>query len=436
MRLLSLRALARSRPLPWRMLLTDDQVRNILTLLAGNLLKIALGLAASALVFRSLGPGSIGRLTLALSVVGLFAFVGEFGLRDAAVNYIARLLVTAPLRAYSIAHTFVLSKIFLATLAAGAALTLAGLVTARFYPQTDVDQLVRWGAFSLLANGLLGCSLVILEARQHFRAIAALSMAQGFLRASLIVVLFLTNRLTLTAMLVLESAIPLTAFLYSLRLVERPFLRLRLPLLQDWRLLLDFTKWIAIAALASTVFLKLDVLALSYYRTTAEVGAYAAALALVGRLDVLKSAVLTTTFPEACRRRGSELRAFVKQSLRLTALATLALLPLFALGGPLIALLYGPAYRGATAAFTLLLAAYLVGFNAEPVAYVLWPLERPRWVAASDLLQLGFCLAASLTLIPAFGIRGAAWAMLLTRCVGALITAVLVRRFLWVPGAP
>jgi O-antigen/teichoic acid export membrane protein len=435
MRYLSLRTLAGSRNLPWRLWLAGSQVRNILILLAGNALKIGLGLATSALVFRSLGPGNVGRLTLALSIVGLFAILGEFGLRDAAVNYISRFLVTAPGRAYAIGQTFMLCKVSLATLAAGAAFTLATLVTAHFYPQTRIDDLVRWGAFSLLANGLLGYSLVILEARQHFRALAALSMAQGLLRTALIISLFLTNHLTLPLMLVLESVVPILAFGYSLRLVGRPFLRLHRPLMQDWRMLFHFTKWIAVAALASTIFLKLDVLTLSYYRSSAEVGAYAAALALVGRLDVLKSAVLTTAFPDACGRRGPELRAFVGGSLRLTGIATLALLPLFAVGGWLIGLLYGPAYAGAAPAFMLLLAAYLIGLNAEPAAYVLWPLDRPRWIAASDLLQLAVSAVASLALVPVYGIAGAAWAVLLTRCVGALITATLVRRFLWPAGA-
>jgi O-antigen/teichoic acid export membrane protein len=296
--------------------------------------------------------------------------------------------------------------------------------------------LIRLGAFSLIADGLFGFALVILEARQSFAAISTLSILQAALRAGLIAALFFAKRLNLYALLILESVVPLAAFIYSTRLIPRSFFILRRPVLEHLGLLFHFTKWIAIAALASTIFLKLDVLMLSLYRASVEVGLYAAAFALVTKLDVVKGAVLTTAFPEACRRtERSDLRAFVFQSLRLTGLATLLALPLFGVGGLIIEWLYGTSYRAAIPTFYPLLAAFLIGLNAEPVAYVLYPLNQPRWIAASDVIQLVFCAAVNLILIPSFGMIGAAWGVLLTRGVAALITFGLVRRFLWERGA-
>ena len=408
------------------------QLRDLFVLLAGNLLKIALGFATSSVIFRTLGPGDAGRFTLTLSIVGLTSIVGEFGLRDAAVNYIARLMPTRPDDAYAVGRTFLVCRVLLSALASTVGILGGGLIAAQFYPDARVGDLVQLGAVSLFTSGFLAFALVIFEAQQKFSLISALNSIQAVVRAALVMALFVAQGVSLYTLLLLEAIVPLIAFLSALRLIPRPFLTLRRPFLAHFATLFHFTKWIAVAALGSAIFLKLDVLMLSYFRSPVEVGFYAVALALVSRLDVLKNAVLTASFPDACRQASpQELRGYIRQSLKLTALASAALIPLFALGQILIELLYGTEYSAAIPVFSLLVVGFIIGLNAAPVAFVLYPLNRPRWIAASDVLQLVFNSSVNLLLIPAFGIIGAALAVVLTRIFAALITLVLVRRFLW-----
>ncbi len=422
----------RSPSLVAALLPAPDQLRGVIVLAAGNILKLGLGFGTSIVIFRTLGPGDAGRFTLALGVLGLLSIIGEFGLRDAAVNYIARWAVSAPEKAAAVARTFLVSKVLLTALAGTVAFFLAGWLGARFYPKADIAGLVQLGALSLFMDGLLAFTTVVLEAQRKFGILSALGVIQAALRAALVALFFLVQQVNLVSLLVLESAIPLAVFVYALRFLPRPFYAMRFPLLEHLRLLWDMTKWVALAALASTIFLRLDVILLSYYRTPVEVGYYAVAFALVSKLDVVKSAVLTTAFPEASHRsEPGDLRAYISKSLHMTLLATLGLLVLFALGSTLIELLYGAAYRDSVAAFYPLLAGFLIGVNSEPVAYVLYPLNRPRWIAASDLAQLVFCVAINLVLIPTYGIVGAAWGVLLTRLAAAAITTILIRRLLW-----
>jgi O-antigen/teichoic acid export membrane protein len=422
----------RSQSLPTGLLPARDQLRGVILLVGGNVLKLGLGFGTSVLIFRTLGPGDAGRLALTLSVLGLFSIIGEFGLRDAAVNYIARWLPVAPDRAAAVARTFLVSKTFLTALASSVAIFVAGWLAATFYSKVDVAGLIRLGAFSLFMDGLLAFATVVLEARRRFAMLSALGVIQAALRAGLVGLFFVLGQVNLYTLLALESIVPLAVFVYALRVIPRSFYAVRSAWLEHLGLLWHFAKWVAVAALASTIFLRLDVLMLSYFRTPVEVGFYAAAFALVSKLDVVKSAVLTTAFPEACRRSGgAELRQYIVQSLRMTVLASLGLLSLFVFGGALIELLYGVEYRAAVPAFYPLLAGFIIGLNAEPVAYVLYPLDRPRWIAASDLTQLVFCVLINLVLIPAYGMVGAAWGVLLTRLTAAVITLVLVRRFLW-----
>jgi O-antigen/teichoic acid export membrane protein len=404
-------------------------LHSISLLVAGNVFKLGLGVATSAIVFRALEPGGAGRLALTLSLVGLFSLLGEFGLRDAAVTFIARALPTNPTRAHSVARTFLLAKLALSTFAGAVAYCAAGWLAATFYPDANVAGLLQLGAFSLVTGGLLGFALTILEARQAFAAISVSSILQAVVRALLILVLYTFREINLVTLVLLEALVPLVIFFYSLRFIPKSSYRLRAPLLEHLPALFHFTKWIAVAAIASTIFLKLDVLLLGYFRPPAEVGLYAVALALVGRLDVLKNAVLTTAFPDATRRTGvAELRAFIRQSLRVTGLASLAVAPLFFLSSALIVWIYGTAYAPAQNAFIPLLLAFLCGLNAEPLSYVLYALNRPHWIARMDLCLLAFHFGLNVMLIPSGGIAGAAFGVLLTRLVGAILTLLMVKR--------
>jgi O-antigen/teichoic acid export membrane protein len=160
----ALRRVLDRQTFPGRLAGSPHQVRSIAYLIAGNGLRIGLGLLTSTLVYRTLGPANMGRLTLTLGVVGLFAIVAEFGLRDAALNDIARYLATLPERAFAVARTALAFKALLATVASVIPLALAGVIAARFYPAADIAGLIRLGALSLLPEGLLGYYLVILEA--------------------------------------------------------------------------------------------------------------------------------------------------------------------------------------------------------------------------------------------------------------------------------
>jgi O-antigen/teichoic acid export membrane protein len=410
----------------------NRRVVDIAYLLLANLFRVGLGIVTSAIIFRSLGPTDIGRMTTTLSIIGLLSIIGEFGLRDAAVNYITPALKDNLPRAHAIGRTFLVSKTFLATVATGVTLSAGSLVAARLYPQAQLGALVQLAAFSLLADGLLGFSLAILEAHQNFAVISLLNGLQSLLRFALIVTLFLASHANLTAMLLLETVIPLAVFIFSLRYIPSPYLALRRPYLQYLGLLLHFSKWIALAAFSSLLAARLDVLVLGYYQVPATIGIYAAALAVVNKLDLIKIPILTTALPDACRRTDkADMRGYVLQSLRLTLLISAALLVLFPLLYWIIWLLYGNEYTAAVPAAYLLLAAYLVSLNVEPAAFFLYPLNKPAWVAGKEMLPLVFFTLISLVLIPRYGIIGAAGAVLLRWVVQGILVAFLAWRYLF-----
>ncbi len=404
--------------------------QNIALLTTGNLVKLGIGVVASALVYRSLAPANAGRLAIVVGLVSLFSFVAEFGFRDAAVNEIAGSASAA--EAESVARSFLMAKLLFGTLAAALLAGLAGWIVNGWYAGAVQPDLLRFAALALLTGGLLNYVQTLLEARRTFGALSLISMLQGLLRAGAIGVLFLTGRIALWPLIGLEVALPLALLAYGQRLLPpglrpHPLASLGAHFGRLWR----FSRWIAVAAAASTIFLSLDVVLLGHFRPAAEVGLYGAALALLAKFEVVQNAILTSAFPEACRYRSrDDLRAYVRRSLQVTGLASMAFLLVLPLAGPLLRTLYGAPYAGAALPFAILLLGFIIGLNAQPTAFVLYPLQRVRWIAAGDVLQLLFMSAAGLWLIPLKGTLGAALAVLATRLLGAGLTTVFVTRAL------
>jgi O-antigen/teichoic acid export membrane protein len=326
-----------------------------------------------------------------------------------------------------VARSFLVAKMLFGTLAAVLLAGLADWLLGTWYAGTVAPALLRLAALSLVAGGLLNYVQSMLEAHQNFSGLSLLSMAQAVLRAAAIALFFFTGRLALAPLIALESLIPLALLVYGARFLPPAFFSLRGPLFQHLGRLWSFSRWIAVAAAASTVFLGLDVLLLGHFRPAAEVGIYGVALALLAKLEVVQNAVLTTAFPEACRYHAkAELRAYVRRTLRLTGLATLGFALVLPFGGWLIVLLYGSNYAAAALPFGLLLIGLMIGINAQPAAFVLYPLNRPQWIAAGDVLQLILCAALGLWLIPLYGALGAALTVLATRVFGGLWTLGVV----------
>ena len=365
-----------------------------------------------------------------MGLVSLFSFVAEFGFRDAAVNYIAGAATTA--EAEAVARSFLMAKLVFGTLAAALLAGLAGWIVNGWYGGAVQPELVRLAALTLLTGGLLNYVQTLLEARQTFGALSLISMLQALLRAGVIAALFFSGRLALWPLVGIEVVLPIALFAVGQRALP-PALRPRLvaSLGAHFGRLWRFSRWIAVAAVASTIFLSLDVLLLGHFRPAAEVGLYGAALALLAKFEVVQNAILTSSFPDACRQRNrADLRAYLGRTLRLTGVASIGFLLVLPFSGLLLAGLYGQAYASAVLPFAILLVGLAVGLNAQPAAFILYPLGRPRWIAGGDVLQLIVFAALGLALAPRYGAVGMAIAVLLRQLFGAGLTAVFVTRSL------
>jgi O-antigen/teichoic acid export membrane protein len=174
---------------------------------------------------------------------------------------------------------------------------------------------------------------------------------------------------------------------------------------------------------------QLDLFLVNHWGTPATVGAYALALNLASKVNVVNHSLYTVLLPSAAALRGREaLRHYLRQSLIRSSLIGVAVLTMFPLSGLLIPLVYGPAFAPAVHLFRLLLGVVIFELMVTPLLLLPFHYDRPVFLAAADGLRIGVLALIGVWLIPVIGPTGAVAARLGAGIAGAVLTLTLLAR--------
>lgn len=389
--------------------------------------RLGLGLIASFLIARALGPAGYGVYAVLAATVGIVAALAEGGLSEAAVLRMS----TVPLEAEARGSAFFWLRAALAAFVV-ALVCLLGQPIAAFVLHVD-DGLLRWALLGIVATALSGATSAMLQARGAFGRMSWLTLFNTGLTAVLAAVLALLNQLTLlTALVILGIGTSLATFALGLRLLPNGW-ALHLPgareLANEAKQLVRTGRWLWIASIFAMLAVNLDVLILNRWADLAVVGAYALALSLASKADLVNQSLYTVLLPRvATLETPAAVRLYARQGLFRSALIAIALLILLPIAEPAIVLIYGAEYRSTAEIFRWLIAVVI--FDVLTMPFLLLPLtyQRPRQMAAADALRALTLGLVGLALVPGFGALGAVVARFSGRLAGALLVFSLVWR--------
>ena len=403
---------------------------NAAWLIAERLLSGFLGLTITAAVARHLGPSEFGVLSFALSLVLLFGTFWTLGLS----GLIVRELVRDPGREDELLGTLTGLRLIGGVIA----FVLAVALTVAL-GQDDTTRL----AVVILMLGVLGLYAFDgidfwLQAQVRSRhAVVARSVA--LLIASILNISLIIAGAPLLLFVVaagLEYALG-GAFLVVAYVAQggRP---------RRWRYhgalarsLLTVSWPLILSGVFAAINLRVDQLMLGILDGPEAVGTYAAAARLSEVWYFVPTAIAASVFPAMVRAHTAGGPAYLAWMGRLYDLLIALALPIAIgvtiLSGPVIALLYGPAY----AASAPILAVHIW---AGPFVFMAAALSR--WLIAEDRLVFSMIrhgtgaavnVGLNLILIPRFGGLGAAYATLISYAVASLGACFLYRP-LWAQG--
>jgi len=124
----------------------------------------------------------------------------------------------------------------------------------------------------------------------------------------------------------------------------------------------------------------------------------------------------------------TELHALMRHSLRATAWAAVfAALAVTALAEPIVTLLYGPAFAGAAPVLRTLIWLAPAAMISGHFRYVLIGYGRQRWELLASASGAAVAVGLGIPLVLAFGMVGAAWALVTSEAAIGVLAYVFVR---------
>ena len=416
----------------------DPTTRGWAALLGGDLVRMAFSFATGILVARALGPAEFGVYAVLAAAVGIGGAVADLGISHAGVYRVARVWQQDPELARLRGRSFFWARVGCASAVAAAAIAMARwLAPALGLPPAlgtyRSSTLLALALAGVAATALSGAVSVLLQASGRFGRIGIVLLTNAGLTMVLAAALSVIGRINLVTALVALGIVPsIAAFAVGRRLLAGSFSLAPPPwsLLRDeasW--LLRFGGWLWVASILAAVAAQLDVLMVNRASTAAAVGAYGLALGLAGAAEAINRSLYATLLPAASALRGrAEIRRYLRHAIiRSTALALL-LLPLLPLARPGIILLYGAEFSAAVPLFRLFLAVVALEIFAAPWTLLAFPLERPQWLAAADLVRVLVLAGAATVFLPIWGPAGAIAAKFLARAAGAGVLLIMLAR--------
>lgn len=417
---MALSATTRHRLGQVKQLAKSQTAKNSSIVFAGNLINAALSLVAVIYVSRELGPVNFGVLATFNALMATLIGLTNLGLDTAAIKLISTYMETNRRRA-----SIIMKSIFWLEILIGLVLGLVGLFFSKIIATSLGGEQLLFAVQLAFVASIFGSAAAFVGpffiAYQQFTKNALVGLIGGVMRTGLILLLAVTVGLNLNNVLWVYAAVPVVFFFAGLALAPKDWI-IKTQRQEDKSALQEifhFSKWILLSYVATVLAGKLDVFLLSSLKGSETVGLYAAAIQLCLIMPLLIGAISTALLPQLSRytTRG-QFTSYIKKAFFGATVLTIALLPVLIFGQFLIEVVFGSKYSGAFDAFRIMFIGYLIALYANPLGLILYALNKPSRLTTVNYAQLALAILLNITLIPIFGIVGAALAFLGVNLLG------------------
>jgi PST family polysaccharide transporter len=413
----------------WRRQLDRAGVRGALAntgwLAVERALRLVVGAGVGIWIARTLGPGSFGEYSYAMAFATMFAAVANLGTDGVVV----RDLVTRPDHAGAILGSASVVRL----VGACGVFALVALVASAVHRDSPsmLALVVLFGAATLLKP--FDVVELWFQARTNLQPVVWARNVAFTLGAAARIVVLLGGG-SVVALAAVEPAAALVGAVLLVWVFRRHHAgaervrwdrgEARTLLASGWPLLLS--------GVAVSVYMRIDQVMLEKLASPAEVGIYAAALRLSEIWYFVPTAAITAVFPHVVHSKREGEAVYMRRIAQLfsvmTALALAISIAVTVFAAPLVRLVFGPGYEGATPILTV---------HVWTTLFVFWGVVGEAWFLTEGLTRVS--LARTLTaaalnvvlnfvLIPRYAGLGAAWATLIAQACAAWLFNLADRR--------
>jgi len=404
------------------MISTRSFAGNMVVQVASRAAAVLIGLVVVGVLSRSLGESGFGEYTTAFTFLQFFGILVDFGLT---ITFLV--MISEPGSDSSRVASNIFTMRFVFGIIFYGMAPLAALLIA---PWSDA---VRGGvAIGAVAYLIASCTGILTGVFQKHAVMWRAAVAEFLNRAGILLfAAWFAGHPTVTLMAfasVLGNLVWLAATLW----LARPFLRLTLAF--DRPIWVDALKrsWpIALSTLFNLVYLRGDILFLSFYRESAEVGLYGLAYRVIDVLTTLPIMFMGLLLPSLVadwkQGRRAEFSRHLSRAFHFFAILAFPIVfGAQAVAVPLVTLIAGEAYAPSGAILQILILAVFGVFFGGLYGWTVVSLDEQKrmtwaYAATAVLSVVGYVL-----FIPRFGMWGAVWVTIATETLIGLATFLMV----------
>jgi O-antigen/teichoic acid export membrane protein len=409
------------------------------------------GFLTTVLIARGLGPASLGRYSLVLSVAGLTTAFSDLGIGQTAIRYAAR-AVTAGRSAEHLAvlrWALRLRLVMVSAMALFVALA-APVIAGRFWHTPELTPLIRLGLLAGVFAAVASAPGVYFQSIRGFGRNALVQVGQALVSLAAVLLVAALGRWSVGAIVVASVVAAAIGALAFLPLVPRAALlsaagagRAGARGRSLWRSPIDpasmadddagpgaFAIYNLISTVVVMITLRLDVWLMGVFARPDQIGLYTVASRLALPMGLVLAAVSGALWPRASSRTDPRAAlALLKRTFQLSIpLGLLAVL--YALVVPLLTpWLFGSAYQSSRVLAQVLCLRYALAILIVPVGVVGYSLGLVRVYWIINLVQFVAVAVLDVTLLPRLGPMAAALALIVSEVLGVTLAggALLMR---------
>jgi O-antigen/teichoic acid export membrane protein len=392
------------------------------SVMTSNVIVAALGGISLAIMTRQLHASGYGEFVVAITFVSTATLFTDLGLNALTGREISR----TPERAQAILGQTLGLRVTLSVLVVPVVALIAHFAYSASNFTLFLCVVVASLAIPFDALRSVSLSYFVASIRNHVAATVAV-LQQVLFVGSIVVILKLGGGVVLCVTAYLASTVISSICAYVWVVREVPY-RPRFSG-AEWRRIFTGSIGIGLIQLVNVLYLKADTLVLSIMTTSAQVGIYGFAYAVINFFGAFAGIVMTSLLPILTRARDDELGGIVIRTVRhLVTISVMLAMLTWCFGPILIRVVAGPHFSAAYLPLAILATALIFTFLHFALGVASVARNHHHRIVYVSLGCLVLNVVGNVLVIPHWGINGSASVTLFSEVVALLGVAYVFRR--------
>jgi len=377
--------------------------RDIITVYSGKVADAVVGMTASILVGRALGPEQLGILVTIVSFANIVTGLMGYGLDITVVKFIADNRKPGGDKCV-LSNSLLLRIGFI--LLIGSVTILTGWLSPHLFPRAISETSLVLVCVTLAgANSLATFVQAALRGHERYSYIVVTSLLPRLLRLALLVVIFAVGGrvegVLLANILAGIFTVIIGGYFIQNNLSENPAWKIQKNSLVS---IARYSFWIYISGILGVIYNNMNVLMLDKLSIASSVGYYAVAMNLLRPLEFLPETLNHVFLPKMSRiKTKRDILLFVKKILVIGGGASACVAPFIVFPELILDVVYGEEFNKAALALRLLALYMAINITLNPFSLLVHRFNMPALLSIFGTSEVVLGFFSNLYFIPLFG---------------------------------